>query len=277
MVSAHSLITTATTTRASSAGSRPSSGLAAAVEQLSSVDLQRLDQAQLHDRVESKVILRSANVPAALSRLADDYHVLEHDGERLQGYRTQYFDSHALRSYHDHHNKKRRRLKVRYRTYVNSDLTYFEVKRNVDGRTVKERRMSHVPYNELWLDDADFLSVRTGWDAGDLAPSLMVSYDRILLVKKDFGERVTIDLNISFVSSTGATHAPELSICEFKQPKLDRRSPAMTAMRRRPQKFSKYCMGLASCDPSLRRNRFKKVFRTLEGLEAMPTPAEVAA
>ena len=277
MVSAYSLVTPAGTPSASSLESQPRRDLDAAVGQMSPVDLKRLDQAQLHDRVESKVILRSSDVPTALSRLADDYHILEHDGGRLQGYHTQYFDDHTLRSYHDHHNKKRRRLKVRYRTYVNSDLTYFEVKRNVDGRTVKERRLSQVPYNELWLGDADFLSDRTGWDARDLAPSLMVSYDRILLVKKDFGERVTIDLNISFVSSTGATHAPKLSICEFKQPKLDRRSPAMTAMRRRPQKFSKYCMGLASCDPSLRRNRFKKVFRTLEGLEATPTPAEVAA
>ncbi len=237
---------------------------------LTSVSLAKLDEAQLHDRQESKVILRTADVPAALVALADEYFILHHEGERLQGYRNEYFDSAELRNYYEHHNQKGRRCKLRYRTYMNSDITFFEVKMNVNGRTVKERRRSRRPEGGLWKEDALFFFKKTGQPPSGLVPSITIDYQRILLVKRDFSERVTIDLNLGFTSTRGAVDTPGLAICEFKQPKLDLRSPAMIAMNRRPQNFSKYCMGLASCDPSLRRNRFKKVFRNLEALDASP-------
>lgn len=244
--------------------------LAEVLTGFASVDLAQLDQALLHDRVESKVILAAADAAAALAELSGDYYALEHLGDQLQGYTTAYFDSPTLRNYHEHHNQKSRRLKVRYRTYRNSALTFFEVKRNINGRTVKDRQVSRPHAGHLWPDDAEFLHERTGWDPYQMVPSLTVDYDRILLVKADFTERVTVDVNMRFSSSSGSTAVPALAVCEFKQPKLDRRSPAILAMRRRPQKFSKYCMGLASCDPTLKRNRFKKVFLSLESLDASP-------
>lgn len=251
--------------------------LRAAVAALSPVTLTQLDQAQLHDREESKVILRTADVPEALERLAEEYVVLDHEGERLQSYCNEYFDSVALRNYHEHHNQKGRRMKLRYRTYLNSDLTFFELKRNVNGRTVKERRRSERPTGALHEKDGLFFFKRTGEPPSAFIPSLRVDYQRILLVKRDFTERVTIDLDLAFTSDAGAVETPQLAICEFKQPALDLRSPAMIAMDRRPQNFSKYCMGLASCDPSLRRNRFKKVFRNLDALDAAPLPRERVA
>lgn len=251
--------------------------IADAAAHMRGVTLPQLETAQLHDRWESKVMLPTADVPTVLRALGHGYSILDHEGERLQGYRTQYFDSNRLRNYHEHHNKKRRRLKLRYRTYLNSDLTFFELKRNVDGKTVKERQLSRRPQSALWPDDAQFFVNKTGRDARELEPSLTVDYRRILLVKNDFSERVTIDLDLSFVSPKGATRIPGLSICEFKQPKLDRKSPAMAATRRRPQKFSKYCMGLASCDPSLRRNRFIKVFRSVDALTTQASRQGLAA
>ena len=262
---------------ASSGASATTGELAERLDELDSVDLDQLDRAQLHDRVESKVILRTDDLPDAIDALAHDYVVLEHLGDRVQGYCNTYFDSAELRNYHEHHNQLGRRLKLRYRTYENSDLTYFEVKRNVAGRTIKERRRTQRPDGALHRDDAAFFAERTGWDPDGVLPSLTVDYQRILLVNRDYSERVTIDLDIRFQSDRGATTVDGLAICEFKQPRLDRRSPAMAAMNRRPQKFSKYCMGLASCDPSLRRNRFKKVFRSLDTLDLGPVALEVAA
>ena len=120
-----------------------------------------------------------------------------------------------------------------------------------------------------------FFEERTGWRASEMRPSLCVEYQRILLVKTDLSERVTIDLGLRFEShATGRiAEVLDLAVCEFKQPRMDRTSPAlkvMAAMERRPQMFSKYCMGLATCDPELRRNRFKSVFRDLDNLEATP-------
>ena len=250
-------------------------GLVQATQALDPVTLSELDQAQLHDRVESKVILADRDLPAAIARLANHYRVMEHQDERFQHYRNDYFDTHDLRNYHEHHNRNGRRIKVRYRTYANSDLTFFEVKRSVHGRTVKERRKSELPVASMLRADAAFFFRKTGWRPSLLHPSVSISYDRILLVKRDFSERVTIDINLRYVQNGVLAETPGLAICEFKQPRLDLRSPAMEALDRHPQMFSKYCMGIASCDPSLRRNRFKKVFRNLDAIGASPTTRRV--
>lgn len=249
-------------------------GTAMPLQELATVGLKDLDTAQLHDRVESKVILHGRHVGEALGRLADQYLVMEHEGVRHQHYRTDYFDDGALRSYHDHHNQKANRIKMRYRTYMNSGLTYFEIKQSIGGRTVKNRRRSEQPSNQLSPEDALFVHERTAWDPHRLFPSITVDYDRILLVKKDFSERVTIDLNVRFTSDSQQVAADGLAICEFKQGRLDRRSPAIVALQRRPQMFSKYCMGLAACHPALRRNRFKKVFLSLAALDVSLTTSK---
>lgn len=256
---------------------RRAAGLVDAVQMMGPVTLTELDQAQLHDRVESKMILAHVDVAQGLQRLANNYRVMEHDGERFQQYRNDYFDTRDRRNYHEHHNRNGRRIKVRYRTYVNSDLTFFEVKRSIHGRTVKERRKSVVPTGSLTPHDAAFFFKKTGWRPSLLVPAVTITYDRILLVKQDFSERVTIDMNLKFAQHGVRSEAAGLVICEFKQPRLNLRSPAMEAFDQRPQSFSKYCMGLASCDPSLRRNRFKKVFRSLDGLGATPTTTILAA
>jgi len=117
----------------------------------------------------------------------------------------------------------------------------------------------------------------TGWHPDLLFLSLTVDYERILLVKRDLTERVTIDLGMRFHGRGRATQAEALAICEFKQPAMDRHSPAMAAVQQRPRKFSKYCMGLASCDPSLKRNRFKQNFLALDSIGAPIVTQAVAA
>lgn len=234
---------------------------------MSRINLLELERAQLHDRVESKVILRQTEVAERIEALRHDYSVFELDGRRSQSYRTEYFDSALLRDYHDHHNQKRHRAKVRYRTYLDSDVTFFELKQNVGGRTVKVRRRSQPPVNNrITAEDGLFLYQTMKRDPGELFPSLSVDYRRVLLVKNDFSERVTIDLDVQFRSEGRNVQLLDLAICEFKQESFDRSSPAILAMKSRPQMFSKYCMGLASCNPVLRRNRFKKVFRQLDAL-----------
>ncbi|MFT7475325.1 MAG: hypothetical protein ACI81L_002263 [Verrucomicrobiales bacterium] len=59
---------------------------------------------------------------------------------------------------------------------------------------------------------------------------MSITYDRILLVKHDFSERVTIDINLVYERNGVLAETPGLAICEFKQPRLDRRSPAIEAL-----------------------------------------------
>lgn len=240
------------------------------LDDLRTASLDEIDRAQLHDRVETKVVMHAAMIPAALSRLSDDYLVMEHEGSRTQRYSNTYFDTSDLRNYLEHHNQKRQRSKIRYRTYANSGITFFEIKRNVDGRTVKERKLSAPTDGSIRAADVPFLRERLTTEPQDLEVSVVVDYDRILLVRDDFQERVTIDTNLRFTTSTTEATLPGLAVVEFKQPRLDRTSPAVRAIPRPTQMFSKYCMGLASCDSRLKRNRFKKVFLGLHRLEVTP-------
>lgn len=75
---------------------------------LDAVTLAELDQAQLHDRVESKVVMRFDGVGDTLARLSDDYLIMEHQGSRVQRYSNVYFDTSDLTNYFEHHNQKRR-------------------------------------------------------------------------------------------------------------------------------------------------------------------------
>lgn len=217
------------------------------------------------------------SVPTTLMRLREHYLVMDHEETRVQRYTNTYFDTADLKNYVEHHNQKRQRSKIRYRTYVDSALTFFEIKRNVDGRTVKERKRSAPTDGAIRADDVAFLGDRLDDDPRTLQASVVISYERILLVRHDFQERVTIDTNLRFATREGTATMPHLAVVEFKQPRLDRHSPAVRAIDRPTQMFSKYCMGLASCDPTLKRNRFKKVFLGLERLDAEPCAVGRAA
>jgi hypothetical protein len=249
-----------------------------ALSRLEAVTLAELDTAQLHDRVESKVVMRTDDVAATLLRLHEDYLVMDHENRRIQRYSNTYFDTADLTNYHQHHNQKRCRSKVRYRQYVDSDLTFFEIKRNVSGRTLKERQGSVPAGTTVWPGDVPFLTERVPADPDQLSVSLSIEYDRILLVSRDFSERVTIDINPRFRSRGATGEMAGLAIVEFKQPRFDRYSPAMQAIPQRRQMFSKYCMAIATCDPTLKQNRFKKVFLGLDklGVSARCTSKAVA-
>ena len=255
----------------------PSTSFERSLASLGSVSLAELDQARLHDRVESKLVMKASEVPATLESLRDDYLVMEHDGKRVQRYANTYFDTPDLQNYHEHHNQKRQRSKIRYRSYVDSGLTYFEVKRNVDGRTVKERKISSPAGLSIHADDAPFLAERVANQANAYCVSVVVEYKRILLVNHSFDERVTIDMFLRFTSRGGVATMSDLAVVEFKQPNLDRDSAAIRAIPRPTQMFSKYCMGLATCDPALKRNRFKKVFLGLDRIDATPELVEASA
>lgn len=232
------------------------------------VSLAELDEVRLMDRAETKVLLPLTDVAELLRRISDSYLALEIDGACTQRYRTEYFDSPDFATYHDHHNRLGRRFKARYRTYVDSGITFFELKRNVRGRIIKERRCSAAPHGELWASDLAFARSH-GVELSGFVPSVTVEYDRLLLARLDPQERVTIDLSTTFRHGGRQVTAEGLAICEFKQPRVDRNSPAMIACRdlgRRPRSMSKYCTGIATCHTDVKRNRFLPTFRHLAKL-----------
>ena len=228
--------------------------------------------AELQTRVDRKYLLPARALPAILAELPAGSEVLEVGGERALRYASQYFDTPDLDSYYGAARGRRRRFKVRARTYLDSGGSFLEVKtRGARSVTVKER----VPVHGDALDDeavayaSDLLS-DAGIPGADrlaqlLEPVLVTRYRRTTLLLPASGggdpTRATIDLDLTWVSSTGRTLAlPRAVIVETKSGQragaLDR---TLWRHGHRPASLSKYGTGMAALHPELPAHKWRRV------------------
>ena len=112
------------------------------VNELEPISLNHLEAtASLLTRRDRKYLVPLVSVEEMLSRT--EMQVLEIDGSRIFRYESVYFDTPDLVSYRDAAHKRRRRFKVRTRSYLDSGICSLEVKtRERRGLTEKHR----LPY-----------------------------------------------------------------------------------------------------------------------------------
>lgn len=241
----------------------------ATLDDLAPIALDELNQrAQLLTRVDRKYLVTRSIADRLVAELADQALVLQIGGAREFGYRSVYFDTPALSSFHGAAHGRRRRFKVRIRTYLDSGDRFVEVKtRGQRGATVKER----VPaWCEDRLDPDDRQYVRDALTAGgidvdvrSLSPALTTEYDRSTLYTPATGGRTTIDTSLRWRGPDGAGFTPpDLAIVETKSSgsasDVDR---LLWSMRQRPRSVSKYATGLAVLRPDLPSHKWRPVMR----------------
>jgi len=213
------------------------------------ISLAEMDSAALMDRTDIKYILTYDQLPHVLERLKDDYDVLNVLNNRISKYESLYFDTPHFELYHNHHRGRHSRFKIRFRSYVESNLHFFEIKfKNRKGRTVKDRIVQGQVRNLITHNAEEFLHERTSLIAQQLEPKFWVNYSRITLVNKNRAERVTIDINVNFKKTEQDDDLiiDGLVIAEVKQ---DRAfiSPFIRVMKHyriRRGSLSKYCYGV---------------------------------
>ena len=174
------------------------------------------------------------------------------------------------------------RQKIRIRSYVDAGLNFLEVKtKNNHGRTKKKRMAMEQfdplnPQHDIRFErqDAeyaaydDFIRTWLKYDPTSLTCQLENRFDRITLVNKAKTERLTIDTNLRFhnITTDGCRSMDDIVIIELKRdgnlpsPILGR----LLDLRIHPHGFSKYCIGSALTNDSLRRNRIKPRLRSIE-------------
>ena len=270
---------------------------------LDAISLDELNAtAGLLTRMDRKYLVPVEAAQALLDALASGIvgrsRALEIKGQRSFAYASTYFDTPDLAAYHLTARKRRRRFKVRTRSYLDSDLCFLEVKtRGPRGATIKER----LPYA---LDDADRLTpqgrafvaglllgsnvCRTREEAervaSELTPVMGTTYERTTLHLPHAEARSTIDTRLAWMpmrasrhSTTGAIRgtarpAGPQAIIETKSPGTP--SPAdrfLWGMGHRPAKISKYATGLALLNRDLPANKWHRVItRDLAGAAAAP-------
>ena len=236
------------------------------------ISLSEMDSIRLMNRVDSKYLTDDVTLGTILSRAAScGYRVFEEGGCRLQSYETMYLDTPARQMYLDHHNRRLVRQKVRTRRYA-SGLTFLELKsKNNHGRTRKKRmEIAGECYGcaALGEEQLAWLDGKLMYGAGDLSPALETRFSRITLVDPQMTERSTIDLNVTFgnLRNGKSFDMRGIVIIEVKQDSSCRSHmrDILLECRVKPVRVSKYCIGTALTDESVRRGRFKMKTRTIQ-------------
>lgn len=230
------------------------------VESFQPITLEDLGAVSLLNRTDTKYFFSLKDLSIVLGKVRNDYDILEIDGKRLFAYDSLYFDTPDNQLYLMHHNGRTNRIKIRIRQYVDSGLTFLEVKRkNAQGRTIKSRRPIEDIEKTLSASSKAFVDKACG-NSLPLEAKIYTAFDRLTLASKQRTERITIDLNLSFRHSDRKSEMQNLVIVEVKQGNETRDSAIRKALREeghRPSKISKYCIGRIKLDKEIKYNRFK--------------------
>lgn len=239
------------------------------LQKFSPISLGQMDQVQLLNRIDTKFIFKQDRLADMLDRLFKDYFVLSIDGQILHPYETQYFDTPSLDLYLMHHNGQQNRYKLRFRKYINSGLSFFEVKSKTNThRTIKKRVSVDNISDRLTPTQKQFVHDCTHDDYNNYLPSLKVNFNRVTLVNLKGGERLTIDTNLHYLNGNGEKGIENIVIVEVKQQKYSL-SPFRQLMRENQLHefyLSKYCLGITCLHKNLKKNRFKRKLVALNKL-----------
>ena len=261
--------------------------------------------ASLLTRVDRKYLVASSAAQNVVDALTGRALVLNIDGRRSFSYASTYFDTPGLDSYLQAARKRRHRFKIRTRSYLDSGLTFLEVKtRGPRGATIKQRLdYRAADADRLTEEGIDFvvecLAPLTGSaqearrTAQSLRPVMATTYRRTTLHLPDDDARATIDTDLAWTalaprpgassgssSTTGAGRtrptvvgrgasraAGPFAVVETKNPA--RHSPTdryLWAAGHRPSRISKYATGMAALHPELPANKWHRLLtRELAG------------
>lgn len=220
------------------------------------IKLKDMDSVKLMNRKECKYTVSYVNLLSILDKLKDEYYVLDINGEKLMPYESIYYDMPNFNLYTSHQNGKQNRYKVRSRTYALTGDSFLELKfKNNKKRTIKKRIKVAKDYD--LFDNKSFLEDNLPFSPKRLEKKIEIKYKRITLVDKNYKERVTIDLNLSYFSDKKETTYDDLSIIEIKY-EGDRRDSKMDTTLRderiKPLSFSKYCLGISQHYSDVKQN-----------------------
>lgn len=222
------------------------------------------EAAELQTRVDRKYVLPVAEAEALMARLDPETRVLEIDGERTFRYRSSYFDTPDLISFRLTAYRRRRRFKVRTRTYLDSSLCWLEVKtEGYRGGTVKNR----LPYRMCDQDTVEpgrrFVDDILGDRDFELVPTLLTHYRRTTFCQASGDSRLTVDVGLVWTGADGRELGlPDVAVVETKTGSAA--SPAdrlLWASGHRPTSISKYATGLTVLRPDLPDVRWRRLKR----------------
>lgn len=224
------------------------------------ISLPEMDKVQLLDRTDTKYIFHISQMENILRKSINEYNILTIKGKQFAQYETHYYDTLDYELYRQHQNGRSNRYKVRFRTYVDSQKSFFEIKfKSNKGRTVKKRLQLSSVGSSMNDEACRFLELNSNLKPETLQKALQINYNRIMLVNKERTERLTIDFGMMYCVDNQEYCFPDLVIAEIKRPRNGKSffQQIMHETHLRTLSISKYCLGVASFIPNVKTNRFK--------------------
>lgn len=233
------------------------------------IDLDALNTIKLMKRYDRKFIFHKDKLADVFDYLYKDYKILEIDNNRVFKYENLYYDTDDHFFYYLHHNGRLNRYKVRCRRYIESNQCYFEVKfKTKKNRTIKSRlllddkNINHGLSEESKEFARKSILINNGDIVDIVKPALWVDFNRITFANLFNKERLTFDINLTYTDKISHSQKIDnLIIAELKSEDFSLNSPFSQYLKNLkifPANFSKYCMGIAITEKSIKRNRFKK-------------------
>ena len=239
------------------------------LNQFTPISLEEMDAVKLLDRMDRKYIFHTDRLEAILLNLKENYRILEVKGLKCSRYETRYYDTPGFEMYVQHHNGKLNRHKVRFREYLDSGIGFFEVKfKSNKGRTIKDRVKLRTDNRTIDGETEFLLRKKTRYNASMLQEAIQVNYSRITLVHNEFRERLTLDLDLTYNFRGNLASFPTLVIAEIKQAR-SAGSPFCILMQDNfipTLSLSKYCFGIASLNPDVKKNNLKPKLHNVQKL-----------
>lgn len=225
---------------------------------------------ELLTRVDRKYFVPVETFREFTALVKGEFAVLDIDGRRMFGYESVYFDTPDLATYRAHLQGRRRRFKLRTRTYVDSGACMLEVKlKGPRAITVKmrtahphDRRRELTP--EALAAGADFVHENYGLPLPDgLGPVLTTTNSRATFASLTEGARFTCDVGLICRDSTGEVvakgdHVLVESKAGASGSLADR---TLRDLGMRPVTISKYCIGVAVTHPEVASNPWHLTLR----------------
>jgi hypothetical protein len=236
------------------------------IAHLDTIGLSDLDEAaSLQMRKERKYLVPSGVLERMIEQA--DLRVLDIEGRRTFRYESVYFDTPDYASYLAAAYRRRRRFKVRTRSYLDSGTCLLEVKtRERRGLTAKHRLGYDVERRDHLTDEA--LEFICGFDTigpvgRSLRPSLTTRYHRTTFLDPVSRSRITVDTGLECEAGDGSSVSLSgVAVVETKTSgppcTIDR---LLWAVHCRPTKVSKYGTGLAALTPALPANKWNRILR----------------
>ena len=245
------------------------------LNELAPISLPGLDKVKLLNRIDRKYIIPVSNLQGIIEVLKkNEYSVLEIEGKRSFSYLTTYYDSPDFQFYQDHHNQLTSRIKARTRSYLESNLHFFEIKMKNNIRTKKVREKLTGPGSVLTISQSDKIKELYSKELdGPLQTTLVNRYNRVTLVNKAQTERCTIDVNLTYTAPENPgkeISVNEIAIIEIKQSKTSLLNGIIASLRNMqvyPSSISKYVLGLILTHPEIKHNTFKPLLQLINKIK----------